>query len=79
MSDLANAIPIRVVTQLIGFQSADPELLLAAAFESTALLAATQPRDEIQAAMERTGEVIAWIGDQLQRTVEQGGAKGSWE
>src|SRR5262249_9693156 len=36
MNDLANAIPIRVVSQLIGFQAADPAALLAAAFDSTA-------------------------------------------
>lgn len=73
MSDLANAIPIRVVTQLIGFQAADPDLLLAAAFDSTAMLAATQPYEEIQACMERAVEAIGWIGDQLQRSVTGGG------
>src|SRR5215468_4336565 len=54
MNDLANAIPIRVVSQLIGFQAADPDRLLAAAFDSTAMLAATKPLDEIQATMERS-------------------------
>ncbi len=73
MNDLANAIPIRVVSQLIGFQAADPSLLLAAAFESTAMLAATRPLDEIQAAMMRSAEVVSWIGDQLQRSVHGGG------
>jgi cytochrome P450 len=73
MHDLANAIPIRVVSQLIGFRAADPASLLAAAFDSTALLAATQPLDEIQANMGRSAEVIAWIGEQLQRAVERGG------
>ena len=73
MNDLANAIPIRVVTQLIGFQAADPDLLLAAAFDSTAMLAATQPHEEIQACMERAVEAIGWIGDQLQRSVTGGG------
>src|SRR5262249_30521646 len=73
MNDLANAIPIRVVSQLIGFQAADPEVLLAAAFESTAMLAATQPLDEIQATMERSVGVIAWISDQLQQSVDRGG------
>jgi cytochrome P450 len=72
MNDLANAIPIRVVSQLIGFQSADPTLLLAAAFDSTAMLAATRPLEEIQATMERSAESIAWVGDQLQRSVERG-------
>ncbi len=73
MHDLANAIPIRVVSQLIGFQAADPTLLLAAAFDSTALLAATQSLDDLQAAMGRSAEVIAWIGGQLQRAVDGAG------
>ena len=73
MGDLANPIPIRVVNQLIGFQGADPEVLLAAAFDNTAMLAATQPLEEIQASMERSAEVVGWIGEQLQRAVEDGG------
>jgi cytochrome P450 len=73
MDELANAIPIRVVSQLIGFQAADPALLLAAAFDSTDMLAATKSVDEIHAAMVRSGEVVGWIGEQLQRSVERGG------
>ena len=73
MNDLANAIPIRVVSRLIGFQDEDPEMLLAAAFDSTAMLAATHTLDEMQATMQRSAEVVVWIGDQLQRSVDQGG------
>ena len=73
MNDLANAIPIRVVSQLIGFRDPDPALLLAAAFDSTAMLAATRPLDEIQATMARSAEVVSWIGDQLQQSVDRGG------
>jgi cytochrome P450 len=73
MSDLANAIPIRVVSRLIGFQDADPERLLAAAFDSTAMLAATGALEEIQDTMRRTAEIMSWIGDQLQRGVDRGG------
>jgi cytochrome P450 len=73
MNDLANAIPIRVVSQLIGFQAADPGRLLAAAFDSTAMLAATKSLDEIQATMGRSVEVVSWIGDQLQRAIDGGG------
>ncbi len=73
MHDLANAIPIRVVSRLIGFQDADPERLLAAAFASTAMLAATGTLEEIQDTMGRTAEIMSWIGDQLQRAVDRGG------
>ena len=71
MRELANAIPIRVVSQLIGFQSADPERLLAAAFDSTEILAATRSLEEVNAVMARSGEVMSWIAEQLQRSVER--------
>jgi cytochrome P450 len=73
MDELANAIPIRVVSGLIGFSSADPDRLLAAAFDSTDMIAATRPLEEVHAAMARTAEAMAWITDQLQRAVEHGG------
>lgn len=73
MSELANAIPIRVVSRLIGFHDADPARLLAAAFDSTAMLAATRPLDEVQATMAQTAEVVTWIGEQLQQAVAAGG------
>ena len=73
MGDLANPIPIRVVNQLIGFEDADPDQLLAAAFDSTAMLAATQPLEAIQAAMVRSAEIVSWIGDQLRRAAGCGG------
>ncbi len=69
MPALANSIPIRIVSRLIGFEGADPALLLAAAFDSTAMLAATKPLDELEALFARSAETIAWIGDQLQRAV----------
>jgi cytochrome P450 len=73
MHDLADAIPIRVVSRLIGFQAEDPTQLLAAAFDSTGLLAATHSLEDVQAAMGRSGEVMAWIADQLQRAVDGAG------
>lgn len=73
ITGLANAVPIRVVSRLIGFRSADPALLLAAAFDSTAILAATCSLDQIHAAMGRSAEVMSWIGDQLHGAVSGSG------
>ena len=73
MAELANAIPIRVVSGLIGFMAADPDRLLAAAFDSTDMIAATLPLEEVHAAMARTAEVMGWITDQLQHAAECGG------
>ncbi len=73
MHELANAIPIRVVSGLIGFSSADPAQLLAAAFDSTAMLAATISLDEIRAAMARSAEIMTWIAAQLRQAIDGGG------
>ena len=67
MDDIANAIPIRVVSKLIGFHDEDPDELLATVFGSTALLAATESVDEIYALMERSLAVYGWMSEQLER------------
>lgn len=72
MHELANAIPIRVVSRLIGFSSADPDRLLAAAFDSTDMIAATRSLEEVHAAMARTADVMGWMSDQLQHAVDHG-------
>ena len=65
MDGIANAVPIRVVSKLIGFQDEDPDELLATAFGSTAMLAATESVDEINALMERSLAVYGWMNEQL--------------
>lgn len=65
MDDIANAVPIRVVSKLIGFRNEDPDELLATAFGSTAMLAATESVDEISALMERSLAVFGWMSEQL--------------
>ncbi|HWS46673.1 MAG TPA: cytochrome P450 [Acidimicrobiia bacterium] len=72
MHEVANAIPIRVVSELIGFRDEDPEQLLEAAFDSTAMLSATSSLDEITARMERSATVMIWIADQLQHAIDDG-------
>ena len=67
MATIANAIPIRVVSNLIGFDDEDPDALLDAAFASTALLAATHSLDEMKAEMARTAAVFDWMNEQLER------------
>jgi cytochrome P450 len=76
MEAIANAIPIRVVSNLIGFRDEDPDELLATAFASTAMLAATESLDEINALMERTVGVFGWMSEQLAEGVGNGAADG---
>jgi cytochrome P450 len=73
MEAIANAVPIRVVSRLIGFEGEDPDLLLDAAFSSTHLLAATESLDELTRSMARTGAITDWIAAQLDRGIEEGG------
>jgi cytochrome P450 len=67
MELIANAIPIRIVSDLIGFHDEDPDELLAAAFASTAMLAATETLDQISAAMERSAGLLGWMSAELER------------
>jgi cytochrome P450 len=67
MGTVGNAIPIRVVSKLIGFADEDPDELLATAFASTAMLAATLSLDEIRRSMEDTAGVLGWMSEQLER------------
>ena len=76
MGALANPIPIRVVSKLIGFQDEDPDELLTAAFTSTAMLAATGPHEHQLAAMEQSVAVMGWIADQLEVAINGGRAEG---
>jgi cytochrome P450 len=70
MDEIANAIPIRVVSKLIGFQDEDPDALLSAAFSSTGMLGATELLDALLARMARTTDVVGWITDQLQAVLD---------
>jgi cytochrome P450 len=72
MDAVANAVPIRIVSRLIGFEQEDPDRLLAAAFDSTAMLAVAEPSDVILDAMARSSVVIDWLQAQLQRAVDHG-------
>lgn len=71
MSAVANAIPIRVVARLIGFVDDDPDDLLAAAFDSTGMLAAGS-LDDTLAAMARAAEILDWMNDQVTDAVANG-------
>jgi len=76
MDDIANAIPIRVVSKLIGFRDEDPDALLATAFGSTAMLAATESLDDINALMERSLAVFGWMNEQLVERASDSDADG---
>src|SRR5260221_3524051 len=54
MAEIGNVVPITVISRLIGFRDSDPERLLRAAFESTAMLGST-------VTLERLLELVAGV------------------
>ena len=65
MTAIANVVPISMISRLIGFHDSDPELLLRAAFDSTAMLGATLSSEELIERVGRTGEIQNWVAGQL--------------
>lgn len=76
MVALANPIPIRVVSKLIGFQDEDPDELLQVAFTSTGMLAATGPLEHQLDAMETSMGAVAWIVEQVDAAIGGAHAEG---
>ena len=71
MASVANMIPIRVVARLIGFVDEDPDDLLAAAFDSTGMLAAGS-LDDTLTAMARAAEILGWLDEQVADAIAHG-------
>jgi cytochrome P450 family 144 len=73
MADIGNVVPITMISRLIGFRGSDLDLLLRAAFDSTAALGAMLSLEDLHELVARIGEVQAWIADQLATAVQQPG------
>jgi cytochrome P450 len=65
MSAIGNVVPITMISRLIGFRDSNTDQLVRAAFDSTAMLGSTLTLDELLERIGRTGEIQAWIADQL--------------
>lgn len=65
MSVVGTAVPIAVISRLIGFRDSDPGQLLQAALDSTAMLGSTVDHDGLLALMLRSAEIQEWVGGQL--------------
>jgi cytochrome P450 len=65
MPAIGLAVPISVISQLIGFRDSDPDKLLQAAFDSTMLVGATISHEEIDRLFERSLEISLWITEQI--------------
>jgi cytochrome P450 len=65
MTAIGNVVPITMISRLIGFRDSDPDQLLSAAFDSTAMLGSTLSMDELMDLIARVGEIQTWLNDQL--------------
>ncbi len=65
MTTVGNVIPITMISRLIGFHDSDVAQLLAAAFDSTAMLSSTLSHDELVTLLGRSGEIQEWVARQL--------------
>ena len=66
MRTVGNVLPITMVSRLIGFQNSDPARLLQAAFDGTRMVSGSMPLSELNDLMVRSGEIGAWIAEQLE-------------
>lgn len=69
MADVANIVPITMISRLIGFRDSDMDELLFAAFDSTSLLGSTLALEELTSLVGRSGDVQTFIADQLMRAL----------
>jgi cytochrome P450 len=70
MSQLANLIPIEIVSELIAFKESNAEALFRAAIVQTDMLAAALSKEELHAKLAFSGEIFAWMFQQLQKAAE---------
>ena len=65
MSEVANVVPISIISRLIGFRDSNINQLLTAAFDSTALLGSTLALVDLMEIIGRVGDIQTWLADQL--------------
>ena len=73
MADIGNLVPITIVSRLIGFRDSNTALLLQAASDSVAMFGAMVSLEQMHGLVARTGEISAWIADQLVTAASQPG------
>jgi cytochrome P450 len=73
MDVIGNVIPITIISRLIGFVDGDLDQLLAAAFDATAMVGATDTLEELTARVERGGDFREWIADQFRTFMKNPG------
>jgi cytochrome P450 len=73
MTEIGNVVPITMISRLIGFHDSNIDQLLNAAFDSTAMLGSTLGYDDLIELVGRSGEIHAWLAEQLSAALNRPG------
>jgi cytochrome P450 family 144 len=73
MAEVANRVPISVVSKLIGFRDSDLDNLLQTAFDSATIVGATASQARLGELMMRSNEIRVWMAEQLAAAADQPG------
>lgn len=73
MAEVANRIPISVVSKLIGFRDSDLDTLLQTAFDSATIVSAAASQERLGELMMRSNEIRVWMAEQLAAAADQPG------
>lgn len=65
MGEIANPLPMRIVSDLVGFRESNMQKLLQAAFDSTAVVSGSSSIFQLGWCMLRSYHIYRWIGSQL--------------
>lgn len=65
MGEVANPLPMQIVSDLVGFQESDTNTLLQAAFDSTAIVSGSSSLFQLGWYMLRSYSIFRWVGGQL--------------
>lgn len=67
MAEIGNPLPMRIVSDLVGFRESDINKLLQAAFDSTAVVSGSSSIFQLGWCMLRSYLIYRWVGGQLRR------------
>jgi cytochrome P450 len=66
MAEIANQVPITIISRLVGFRNSDSARLFRSAIDSTDMLAGAVSLQQLQDMISRTDDISNWIAGQLE-------------
>lgn len=72
MAEIANPLPMTIVSQLVGFPQNDIDSLVQAAFDSTAIVGVTHSLEQIMALSTHALDRFSWVAEQCRKADPDG-------